>query len=326
MRRRDAIIALVATAAVWPFGARAQSHAKAVVGFLSSRSPAESSNLVAAIQAGLREATEGKFEKVTVEYRWAEGRFERLPDLALDLIRQNVGVILTAGNTVSALAAQRATQTIPIVFVIGDDPVKAGLVTSLNRPNGNITGITVLGTALEAKRLELLYQLAPASTVGFLLNPNGPNRDFVVAEVQDAARRLHQRLILVSATGQEAFDEAFQRLIEEGAGALAVGADPIFTIQRKPLIRLAAKNKLPAIYQWREFAEDGGLISYGTNLADGYRLAAVYAGRILQGVKPADLPVQQAAKFELVINLKTANALGLTVPPSLLARADEVIE
>jgi putative tryptophan/tyrosine transport system substrate-binding protein len=325
MRRRE-FIGLLGGVTAWPLCARAQSSTKPLVGFLSSRSPAESSNLVAAVQAGLREGTEGKLGHISVEYRWAEGKFETLPDLAIDLVRKNADVILTAGNTVSALAAQRATRTIPIVFVVGDDPVKTGLVTSLNRPTGNITGITVLGTALEAKRLEILHELVPASSVGFLLNPNSPNRDSVIVEVEDAARRLHQQLILVWAAGNKDFPRAFLQLIEHGAGAVAVGADSIFTIERESLIRLAAENKLPAVYQWREFALDGGLMSYGTSLADGYRRAGVYAGKILRGANPAVLPVQQAAKFELVINLRTAMALGLTIPPALLARADEVIE
>ncbi len=235
MRRRE-FIALLGGSAAWPFCAYAQHHAIPVVGFLSSRSPAESSHLVAAVQKGLSEGAEGKFEKITVEYRWAEGKFERLPELAADLVRLNVSVILTAGNTVSALAAKAASKTIPIVFVIGDDPVKTGLVTSLNRPTGNITGVSVLGTALEAKRLELLHQLVPASAVGFLLNPNSPTREQVTAEVKDAARLLQERLIIVSAGTDKEFEDAFSRLIEQGAGAVAVGADPVFTIRRERLI------------------------------------------------------------------------------------------
>jgi len=325
MRRRE-FIGLLSGAVVFPLGAHAQQSASPAIGFLSSRSPAESSHLVAAVQKGLREGADGKSENIAVEYRWAEGRFERLPELAADLVRLNVSVILTAGNTVSALAAKAATKAIPIVFVIGDDPVKAGLVTSLNRPTDNITGVTVLGTALEGKRLELLHQLVPASTLGFLINPNSPYRERVTTETQEAARLLKQRLIIVSAAAEEEFEGAFSRLEEHGAGALVVAADPLFTIGREQVVALAARHRLPAMYQFREFADAGGLMSYGTSLSDAYRQAAVYAARILSGAKPSELPVQQPTTFELVINLKTAKALGLTVPPSLLARADEVIE
>jgi ABC-type uncharacterized transport system substrate-binding protein len=259
--------------------------------------------------------------------RWAEGAFDRLPTLSSDLVARQVAVIVAVGNTVSAVAAKAATTKIPIVFVIGDDPVKVGLVASLNRPGGNITGVSVLGTALEAKRMELLRELIPkTSTIAFLLNANSPNKADVVAEVQAAARTLGQEVVIVQAGTASEFESAFASLIKQRAGALAVQGDPLFSIAREQLITLAAYYAVPAIYQWREFVQAGGLISYGTNLGDAYRIAGVYAGRIINGAKPAELPVQQPTKFELIINLTTAKALGLTIPDKLLALADEVIE
>jgi putative ABC transport system substrate-binding protein len=227
---------------------------------------------------------------------------------------------------VSALAAKASTSTIPIVFVVGDDPVKAGLVASLGKPGGNVTGISVLGTALESKRLELLHELVPASKIGYLLNPGSPNEHLVKSEVQAAARALNQELIVVLARAETEFESIFARLATERFGALAVGADPLFTLHRKRIVALAAQHKIPSVYQWREFVDAGGLLSYGASLSDAYRQAGVYAGHILRGVKPADLPVVQPTKIELVINLKTAKALGLTIPFTLLARADELIE
>jgi putative ABC transport system substrate-binding protein len=236
-------------------------------------------------------------------------------------------VIVAVGNTVSAVAAKTATSTTPIVFVIGDDPVKVGLVASLSRPGGNITGVSVLGTVLEAKRIELLRELTPkASTIAFLLNTNSPNKEEVAAEVEAAARRIGQELVIVQAGAPSEFESAFANLLKQRAGALAVQGDPLFSIGRERLIALAAHYGVPAIYQWREFVQAGGLMSYGTNLADAYGMAGLYAGRILDGAKPAELPVQQPTKFELAINLNTAKALRIEVPATLLARADDVIE
>jgi putative tryptophan/tyrosine transport system substrate-binding protein len=325
--RREFITLLGGAAAAWPFAAQAQQPAMPVIGFLSSRSPAESANLMAGFRKGLVEGDDRKDGNVAVEYRWAEGAFDRLPTLSSDLVARQVAVIVAVGNTVSAVAAKAATTRIPIVFVIGDDPVKVGLVASLNRPGGNITGVSVLGTALEAKRMELLRELIPkTSTIAFLLNANSPNKEHVVAEVQAAARTLGQEVVIVQAGTASEFESAFASLSKQRASALAVQGDPLFSIAREQLITLAAYYAVPAIYQWREFVHAGGLISYGTNLADAYRIAGVYAGRIINGAKPAELPVQQPTKFELVINLKTAKALGLQIPDKLLALADEAIE
>jgi ABC-type uncharacterized transport system substrate-binding protein len=325
--RREFITLLGGAAAGWPLGARGQQAAMPVIGFLSSRSPAESANLVAGFRKGLIEGDDRKHGNVAIEFRWAEGAFDRLPILSSDLVARQVAVIVAAGNTVSAVAAKAATTKIPIVFVIGDDPVQVGLVASLNRPDGNITGVTVLGTALEPKRMELMREMIPKnSTIAFLLNANSPNKEDVAAEVQATARTLGQELVIVQAGTRSEFESAFLSLIKQRAGALAVQGDPLFTIGRERLIALAAHYAVPAIYQWREFVQAGGLISYGTNLADAYRIAGVYAGRIINGAKPADPPVQQPTKYELVVNLKTAKALGLAIPATLLARADELIE
>jgi putative tryptophan/tyrosine transport system substrate-binding protein len=326
MRRRD-FIALVGSAAiVSPISARAQQPAMPVIGFLSSRSPDESKHLVGAFRAGLGESDYVEGRNVAIEYRWAEGQYDRLPALAADLVRRAVVVLVTTGGEPSALAAKAATSTIPIVFTAGVDPVAFGLVASMNRPGGNVTGISLMATVTEAKRLEMLRELVPrAATIGVLINPNYL-REARLRELREAARAIGQRLQILYAGDEGELDSAFAKFVQQGADALLVVADPFFDTRRDRIVASAAQRRLPAIYAFREFVLVGGLVSYGINIADGYRLVGVYAGRILKGAKPADLPVLQPTKFELVINLKTARALGLEVPANLLALANEVIE
>jgi putative ABC transport system substrate-binding protein len=326
VRRRE-FITLLGGAAAWSLAARAQQQGAMVVGFLSSRSPDESAHLVAAFRQGLGEMGWIENQNVTIEFRWAEGRYDRLPALAKELVGRQVAVIAAPGGTVTAKAASAATRTIPIVFVIGGDPVRHGLVSSLNRPEGNITGINQFTSEMVAKRLELLRELMPkASLFTFLVNPNNPNTPSDLADIQDAARTLGLRHDVLSADTDEGLETAFSSLGQPGDRALLVNADPFFDSRRDRIVTLAAGRAIPAIYPWRDFAAAGGLLSYASNIADNYRQAGVYAGRILRGEKPLDLPVLQPTKFELVINLKTAKALGLNVPPTLVAIADEVIE
>jgi putative ABC transport system substrate-binding protein len=305
---------------------RAQQRAIPVIAFLSSGSPDSSGSLTAAFRQGLGETGYVEGQNLAIEYRWAEGRFERLPALAADLVGRKVDVIATLGGTPSALAAKTATSTIPIVFSSGD-PVEQGLVASLARPGGNLTGFSIMNTELMPKRVELLSELVPqAKVIALLVNPNNPNTEGIVREVEKAARvKGLQPQILKAATESE-IDTAFASLVEQNTGALVVNVDPFFNSRREQLLALAARHAVPAIYGWRELAAAGGLISYGMNFALNYREVAIYVGKILTGAKPADLPVQQPTTFELVVNLKTAKALGLTIPPSILARADEVIE
>jgi putative ABC transport system substrate-binding protein len=326
MRRRD-FISLLGGAATWPLAARAQQPKVPMVGFLHPGSAEPNASLLAAFRKGLAEAayTEGK--NVAIEFRWAEGRYERLPGMAADLVRRRVVAIAVNGPPATA-AAKTATTTIPIVFQIGADPVGSGLVASLNRPGGNLTGVTNLTAELGPKRLELLHELVPtASVIALLDNPNNPIADRSQVEAfQAAARSLGVQPAVVEASSERDFDAVFARLIELRAGALVIGPDGVFNNSSEQLAALTLRHAVVAISSRREFAVAGGLASYDGSLADGYRLVGTYVGRILKGEKPADLPVQQSTKVELIINLKAAKALGLTVPLTLLGRADEVIE
>ena len=326
MRRREFITLIGGTAAAWPLAARGQS-ALPVSGFLRDTPLADATHLVAAFRQGLKEAGFIEGQNVMVEYRSAEHQPHRLPALVADLVRQQVALIV--GNTESALAAKSANTTVPIVFVTGGDPVMLGFVSSLNRPGGNATGVSFLTRASGTKRLELLRQIMPkAAAIAMLVdvNPNSPQAGDERRDVQAAAHAIGQELIVVEAGSDRDIEAAFATFTQRGAGALLVGTGSSLYSRRARLVALAAQHRIPTIYVLREFVTAGGLMSYGTSITDAYRLAGVYAGRILKGEKPADLPVQQSTKFAFLINLRTAKALGLEVPPTLLARADEVIE
>jgi len=326
MRRRE-FITLLGGAGAWPLAARAQQQAMPVIGFLSNASPGPYAARVRAFRQGLIEVgyTEGR--NVVVEYRWAEGQNDRLPEMAAALVRRQVEVI-AAGGTLPAVAAKAATRTIPIVFTGGGDPVNAGLVASLNRPGGNVTGITGLNVEVAPKRLELLHELIPtASIVALLVNPtNSTLAGVTTSEVQAAARTLGLQLHVLHASSERDFDAVFAKLVQLRAGGLVIGADALFNNWSEQLAALALRHGVPTIYAYRVFVASGGLMSYGSNLTDLYHPVGVYTGRILKGEKPADLPVQQVTKVELIINLKTAKMLGLTIPLPLVGRADEVIE
>jgi putative ABC transport system substrate-binding protein len=328
MQRRD-FIALLGGLSSWPFVAHAQQKAMPVIGFLTTGSPGPSPALfMAAFRQGLSEAGYVEGQNLASEYRWAEGHYDRLPTLAADLVGRKVDVIVSTGGFPRALAAKSATSTIPIVFIGGGDPVEGGLVASLARPGGNLTGFTLLVVELNPKRLELLSELVPqARVIALLVNPNSADADArITRHVQGAARSKGLQLSILKASTEGEIDAAFATLRQLHADGLVVSSEPFFTRQREQLIGLAARHAVPAIYALPEFAASGGLISYGPSVTSTFRQAGIYAGRILKGEKPADLPVQQPTTFELVVNLKTAEALGLTVPPSILARADEVIE
>ena len=323
---RREFITLVGGAAAWPLAARAQK-AMPVVGFLSGRSRTDSAAETSGFHRGLAEAGFVEGKNVAIEFRWANGRYDRLPGLASELVSQQVAVIAAVGGGASGLAAKSATATIPIVFASGGDAVKIGLVTSLNRPGGNVTGVNIIFGALGAKRLELLHELVPAAgTVGMLVNLDYPSAPIEVQDVEAAARKLGLRMHMFDARAERDIELAFDDFAEKRVKGLLVADDPFFQGQRRRIVGMAGRRGLPAIYFSRDFVDAGGLMSYGPNLVDAYRLVGVYCGRILKSDKPADLPVVQPTRFELVINVKSAKALGLDVPPTLLARADEVIE
>jgi putative ABC transport system substrate-binding protein len=325
MRRREFILAL-GGAAAWPLGARGQQAP--VIGFMSARSPDESKHLVEAFRRGLKEEAgyvEG--ENVAIEFRWALGDYNRMPALAADLVNRKVTVIAAVGGEVSGQAAKQATASIPIVFATGSDPVSLGLVASFNRPGGNATGITTSTNLMEPKRLGLLRELAPGvALVGALVNPNFPPAARQAQDLEDAARAIGQRLVIARASTDQELEAAFAFLLREGIGSLLVTGDPYFDTRRDRIVGFAARHRLAAIYQFREFVVAGGVLSYGLSFTDVYRQVGVYAAKILRGAEPATLPVQQITKFELVINMKTAKALGIAISDNLLSLADEVIE
>jgi putative ABC transport system substrate-binding protein len=327
MRRRDFVL-LLGGAVAWSLAANAQQPALPMIGYLSSRSPGDSAHIITAFRQGLKDAGFVEGQSVAIEYRFAEGRNDRLPTLAADLVRRQVSVVVATGGTISAVAAKPVVPaTIPIVFAMGGDPVKLGVVASLARPGGNMTGVTFLVRALAAKQVQLLRELAPeAAVIGFLVNPNNPDFLSTTKEVQKASDALGRKLVVAKASVPSDFAPAFTTLVQQRVAALFVDVDPLFADQRTKLAALAARHRLPAIYSLREFVDAGGLMSYGTSITDANRQLGLYTGRVLKGTKPADLPVMQSTTFELVINLKTAKALRLTIPPSLLLQADQVIE
>jgi putative tryptophan/tyrosine transport system substrate-binding protein len=328
MKRREFITLLGGAAAAWPLTARAQQPAMPVVGFLSAEWPDLFADRLRAFHGGLSETGYVEGRNLAIEYRWAEGRNDRLPALAAELVRRQVSAIVTAGSTPAALAARAATTTIPIVFYLGADPVEVGLVTSLSRPGGNLTGVVTLNVEVAAKRLELLHELVPTATIiAALVNPTAPVlAETMTRDLQAAARTLGLQLHVLHASGERDFDTVFTSLVQLRAGGLVIGADALFNSRSEQLAALTVRHAVPAIYQFREFVSAGGLMSYGTTVVDTYRPLGVYTGRILKGEKPAELAVQQATRLELIINMKSARALGLTVPLPLVGRADEVIE
>jgi putative ABC transport system substrate-binding protein len=325
--RRRAFIALAGATAAWPLAARAQQPAMPVVGFLGAPSAAPYARYVAAVHQGLKEVGYIEHQNVAMEYRWADGQYDRLPALAADLVSRRVAVIVPIGGAPATVAAKETTSTIPIIFNLGADPIELGLVANLNRPGGNITGIAIMAVEIETKRLELLHELAPTSTsIAILLNPSNAQSQTQEREAQRAARVIGRQVLVLKAGSEHEIERAFATLVRERAGALLVGGDTFFNSQAILFVVLTARHAIPTIYPWRSYVDAGGLMCYGASLLDAYRQTGVYTGRVLRGEKPADLPIVQPTKFELVINLKTARAVGIALPPTLLARADEVIE
>src|SRR5262245_24945173 len=326
LKRRE-FIALLSGAAAWPLVARAQRSITPVIGYLGALSPATYAPRLAAFHKGLGETGQVEGRDFAVEYRWADGQYDRLPALAADLVRRQVTVIAAMGGDAPAHAARAATSTIPVVFAVTADPVKGGLVASLNRPGGNLTGVNFLLNMIPAKQFEVLHETVPnADVIGFLVNPRGPEAGSAINEVRAAAQALGPQLVVAEASNERGIDTAFSKLAQQRVGAMLVGNDVFFYSRREQIVAAAARHAIPAIYNVREYAQAGGLMSYGTSVDDAQRLAGVYVGRILQGAKPADLPVQQAVKVELVLNLKTAKTLGITFPLPLSGLADEIIE
>jgi putative tryptophan/tyrosine transport system substrate-binding protein len=325
LRRRQFITLLGGAAAAWPLVARAQQPAMPVIGFMSARSPSASASLVAGFRQGLTDGGYFEGQNIAIDYRWAEGHYDRLPGLAADLVQRKVALIAAVSGTPTALAAKAATATIPIVFANGSDPVASGLVASLNRPGGNITGATFLAPATVTKRLEILRDLTSAGAIAFLVNPNNPIADVETREAERAARALGLQLHVLNASNESDIDTAFAILVRQHAAGLLLASDVLLAPNRR-LVVLTARHSMPAISPDREFAVAGGLMSYGGNQANAFRQAGIYSARILKGDKPADLPVLQATKFELIVNLATAKALGVDIPPKVLAIADEVFE
>jgi ABC-type uncharacterized transport system substrate-binding protein len=327
MIRRREFITMLGGATAWPLAAGAQQGATPTIGYLSTRSPSEAKYVTDAFTQGLNENGYVEGRNLAIEFRWADLQYDRLPALASDLVRRQVAVIAAVGGSHSGLAAKAVTSTIPIVFVSAGDPVTFGLVTSLNRPGGNVTGISMITVALAPKRLELLHELVPVpAAIAMLVNPTSPYVEAETADVKASARVLGRQLRVLNAGTAQEIDAAFATLVQQRAGGLLVSGDPFFDSERDRLVALAAHYSVPAIYQWREFATIGGLISYGTSILDAYRQAGVYVGKILKGATPADMPVLQPTRFETVVNLKTAKALGVAVPDKLIVAADEVIE
>jgi putative ABC transport system substrate-binding protein len=324
MRRREFLVVL-SGAAAWPLVARAQQASMPVIGYLSVGAADERAHLIGAFHQGLSEIGFVAGRDANIEYRWAGGQFDRLPELARELVGRKVAVILAASNF-AARAAKAATTSTPIIFAIGSDPVNAGLVDSLSRPGGNVTGATWISSELQSKRLEILRELIPSGQIAILRNPKSPDGEYATGQLQMAASSIGQQLFAFDASNDAELDEAIANIAKSGAGALLIINDAFFNIRRHHLVEMVARYRIPTMYDLRAFVEAGGLLNYGASQPDVYRQAGIYVGRVLKGEKPADLPVQQPTKFEFVINLKTAKALGLTVPPTLIARADEVIE
>jgi putative ABC transport system substrate-binding protein len=326
VRRRE-FVTLLGGAAAWPLAARAQQAAMPVIGYLGLTSPEAFATLTTAFRRGLGETGFVEGQNVEIKYRWAHGQFDQLPALAADLVAQQVSVIAALGTPASATAAKAATSTIPIVFVTGGDPVDIGLVKSLNRPAGNATGVYMLTVALEPKRLELIHELVPdAAIIGIIADPNSPDTVEQMKSLSTAASSLGRQLKIMNVSGENDIEPAFAAMAEQHVAAAVVTSSPVYLPRRQKFVALAARYAIPTAYFVRDFADAGGLISYGTSLPDAYRRAGVYTGRILKGDRPADLPVEQSVKVELVVNLKTAKTLGITIPLALLGRADEVIE